>query len=66
MPIFDDEPGAPPARKTTHEVGQDLSRLSVDELAERIDLLRGEIVRLEAAMGSKSAQKAAADLFFKR
>lgn len=66
MPIFDDEPGAPPAKKLAHEVGQDLSRLSVDELAARIGLLREEIARIEAAMSSKSAQKQAADLFFKR
>ena len=66
MPIFDDEPGAPPARKIAHEIGQDLSRLSVEELAERVALLREEIVRLEAAATSKSVQRQAADLFFKR
>ena len=33
--------------------------------AERIALLREEIIRLEAAMKSKQASKAAADLFFK-
>lgn len=66
MPIFDDEPGAPPARKVAHDIGQDLSRLSVEELAERVALLREEIVRLEAAAISKSAQRQAADLFFKR
>lgn len=66
MPIFDDEPGAPPARKVAHEIGQDLSRLSVEELAERAALLREEIARLDAAAAAKSAQRDAADLFFKR
>lgn len=65
MAVFDDEPGAPPARKVEHEIGQDLSRLSVDELAARVALLREEILRLEAAAAAKSAQRDAADLFFK-
>lgn len=65
MPIFDDEPGAPPARKATHEVGQDLSRLSVDEIRARVDLLREEIVRLERAADAKAADRRAADLLFK-
>lgn len=66
MAVFDDEPGAPPARRLAHEVGQDLSRLSVEELAERVGALREEIVRLEREIASKSATRQAADLFFKR
>ncbi|PZQ19150.1 MAG: DUF1192 domain-containing protein [Ancylobacter novellus] len=65
MAVFDDEPGAPAARKVEHEIGQDLSRLSVDELAARVALLRDEILRLETAAAAKSAQRSAADLFFK-
>lgn len=66
MPAFDDESGAPPVRKIAHEVGQDLSRLSVEELAARVELLRAEIARLQREAASKSAQKQAADLLFRR
>jgi uncharacterized small protein (DUF1192 family) len=55
-----------PKKKTVHEIGQDLSLLSIAELAERIALLKEEIARLEAAVASKSATRSAADLFFKR
>ncbi len=44
MAIFDDEPVKKPK---PHEIGQDLSLLSVAELTERIGLLRAEIVRLD-------------------
>lgn len=54
-----------PRRKITHEIGQDLSLLSVGELAERIALLQAEIERLEAAFSSKQASRSAADRFFK-
>ncbi|HXW25450.1 MAG TPA: DUF1192 domain-containing protein [Xanthobacteraceae bacterium] len=56
----------PPKKKTAHEIGQDLSLLSIAELAERVALLKEEIARLEAAMASKSATRTAADQFFKR
>ncbi|MFY9629452.1 MAG: DUF1192 domain-containing protein [Methylocystis sp.] len=49
----------------THVVGQPLDALSVDELAERIEALRAEILRLEAARARKQAANAAADAFFK-
>ena len=65
MGIFDDEPGAPPARKVEHEIGQDLSRISVEELQTRITLLREEIARLEREVSSKSAQRLAADQLFR-
>jgi uncharacterized small protein (DUF1192 family) len=55
-----------PKKKTTHEIGQDLSLLSIGELTERIALLKEEIARLEAAKASKSATRTAADQFFKR
>lgn len=63
MSIFDDEP-AKPSRK--HEIGQDLSLLSVDELRTRIGELRAEIARLEAELTSKGATKAAAESLFRR
>jgi uncharacterized small protein (DUF1192 family) len=62
MPSEDDDR---PRKKITHEIGQDLSLLSVEELAERIALLKGEIERLEAASAKKRASKDAANSFFK-
>jgi uncharacterized small protein (DUF1192 family) len=55
-----------PKKKTVHEIGQDLSLLSIGELTERIALLKEEIGRLEIAKASKSATRTAADAFFKR
>ena len=54
-----------PRKKISHEIGQDLSLLSVEELGERIALLRSEIERLEAASAKKRASKDAANSFFK-
>ena len=54
-----------PRKKITHEIGQDLSLLSVEELTERIALMNAEIERLQAAMTKKRASKDAADSFFK-
>jgi len=55
-----------PKKKVTHEIGQDLSLLSVDELSERIALLRDEIARLEEARAAKGATKSAAEALFRR
>lgn len=63
MAIFEDEPRKPARR---HELGQDLSLLSVAELQERIAQLREEIARLEADIQGKSATKAAAEALFRR
>ena len=54
-----------PRKKVTHEIGQDLSLLSVEELAARIALMQQEIERLQAAMTKKRASKDAANNFFK-
>jgi uncharacterized small protein (DUF1192 family) len=62
MALFDDEPRKPPAR---HEIGQDLSALSLHELSERIALLLDEVERLETAKAAKTASLSAADSFFK-
>ncbi len=64
MPGID--PDDLPKKKITHDVGQDLSLLSVGELAERVGLLKDEIVRLEAEMSRKRASQKAADSFFKK
>ena len=52
--------------KTVHEIGSDLSLLSVTELRERIGALSAEIARLEAVIRSKESSKDAAATFFKR
>jgi uncharacterized small protein (DUF1192 family) len=64
MAAFDDEDR--PKKKIAHEIGQDLSLLSVDELKARIVLMQDEIQRLEADIAQKNAKRAAADQFFKR
>ena len=60
--MFDDDEVKKPKG---HEVGMILDAMSVDELADRIALLEGEIVRLRAAIESKRQSKSAADAFFK-
>ena len=54
-----------PRKKVTHEIGQDLSLLSVEELAERIAVMQQEIERLQVAATKKRASKDAANSFFK-
>jgi uncharacterized small protein (DUF1192 family) len=55
-----------PKKKIVHEIGQDLYLISVEDLAERIALLKQEIARLEAAMAKAQASRSAADQFFKK
>jgi uncharacterized small protein (DUF1192 family) len=62
MALFEDDR---PKRKIAHELGQDLSLLSVGELDERIDLLKAEIARLEADKVQKNSSKAAAQALFR-
>ena len=47
------------------QLGEDLSTLSVDELTERVEDLKAEIVRVEEAIAAKKGSQAAADAFFK-
>lgn len=54
-----------PRKKLAHEIGQDLSLLSVEELQDRIALLKGEIERIDTALSGKRASRSAADKFFK-
>jgi uncharacterized small protein (DUF1192 family) len=63
MAIFDDEPRKKPR---PHEIGQDLSLLSVDELSQRIAMLRDEIARLETERAAKGATKSDAEALFRR
>ena len=64
MPATDDDDR--PKKKIAHEIGHDLTLLSVRELNERIGLLRDEIARLEADIAKKQASRSAADQFFKK
>jgi uncharacterized small protein (DUF1192 family) len=64
MPAVD--PDDLPKKKITHEMGQELTLLSVTELTDRITLLKDEIARLEAEMKRKQASKSAADMVFKK
>ena len=64
MPAIDEDDR--PKKKIVHEIGQDLTLLSVGELTERIGVLKEEIARLEADIVQKRASKSAADLFFKK
>ena len=64
MPAIDEDDK--PKKKINHELGQDLTLLSVEELRDRIDLLKTEIARLEADIKSKQASRSAAEIFFKR
>ena len=54
MSIFDDDRPQPPS---AHEIGSDLSMLSVDELKNRIALLKSEVA------AKASGRKAAESLF---
>jgi uncharacterized small protein (DUF1192 family) len=64
MPAIDDDDK--PKKKISHEIGQDLTLLSVEELGARVQVLHDEIKRLEADMAQKRASRSAADQFFKR
>ena len=55
-----------PRKKPAHAVGEPLEALSVAELSERIEMLREEIARIEAARTQKQAAQSAADAFFKK
>lgn len=62
MAIEDDDR---PRKKISHDIGQDLSLLSLEELTERVALLRAEIARLEEAATRKRASRDAANSIFK-
>lgn len=62
MSLFDDDR---PQKKTVHDIGSDLSLLSVDELSARIDLLKAEIARLESEKAQKGASRSAAESLFR-
>jgi len=63
MDIFDDDRKQV---KRQHEIGQDVSLLSVADLAERIELLKSEIARLEQELAARGSTKQAAEALFRR
>ncbi|MCW5713619.1 MAG: DUF1192 domain-containing protein [Bauldia sp.] len=63
MPFIEEEP--PRKKPAAHTVGDDLSRLSEDELEQRIAILRDEIARIEAVLAAKKASRSAAASFFR-
>jgi len=62
MTFLDDDR---PKKPTAHEIGADLSMLSVDELDARINLLKAEIERLSEEKERKAAGRRAADSLFR-
>ena len=56
----------PKKKSKSHELGQDLSKLSVGELKALIDDLKAEITRVETMHAAKQSSKSAAEAAFKR
>jgi uncharacterized small protein (DUF1192 family) len=54
-----------PRKKISHDMGQDLSLLSVEDIEGRIASLTAEIERLKADAAKKRASRDAANAFFK-
>jgi len=67
LAAYDEESvfGTPKPKPAAHVVGEPLDAMSERELSERIELLRSEIERLEAAMSARRATREAAASFFK-
>jgi uncharacterized small protein (DUF1192 family) len=61
-PFAEERPRPKPA---AHEIGQDLSTLSIVELNERIAILEGEIERLKEARSRKEKSRHEAGAVFK-
>ncbi len=68
MAAFEEEAvfGPPRTKPAAHVIGENVDALSAPELAERIELCRREIERLEAAKAAREATRRAADSVFKR
>jgi len=62
MTFIDDDK---PKRPASHDVGSDLSALSIEDLEQRITLLQDEIARLETEKRKKAADRLAADSLFR-
>ena len=62
MDLEDLEPKKPKA----HQLGADLSKLSVGDLKALAEILRAEVARVEQAMAAKQSSLSAAESVFKR
>jgi uncharacterized small protein (DUF1192 family) len=62
----DDFFSSKPQDPLTLLVKQDLGPLSVDELGERIEILKGEIARIEQHLSDTARHRDAADELFKK
>ncbi|MBL8591540.1 MAG: hypothetical protein ABS35_11850 [Kaistia sp. SCN 65-12] len=60
--MFDDDEVKKPRG---HEVGMPIDTMSVEELEERISLLKGEIGRLEQAIAARNKTRSEAESLFK-
>ena len=54
-----------PKKPASQEIGQDLSKHSVEELEALIETLQQEIARVEEALAAKQSHKSAAEAAFK-
>jgi uncharacterized small protein (DUF1192 family) len=63
MSAFEEDDRPKPAAR--HEIGQDLSQLSLEEIDRRVALLEAEIARLKETRRGKEASRQAAGAFFK-
>ncbi len=63
MAINEDEA---PKKRRVHEIGQELSALSVEELGHRIEELEAEIARIRGELEAKENTRSAADALFRR
>lgn len=64
MSIFPEDDRPKPS--SVHEIGQDLSMLSLAEIDQRVAALKAEIERLAAARAKKDASRTVADAFFRK
>ncbi len=55
-----------PKKAKAHQLGADLSKLSVGDLKALAETLRAEIARVERAMAAKQSSLTAAESVFKR
>ena len=60
--MFDDDAVK---RPRGHEVGMPIDAMSVEELEERIGLLKAEIARLEQAIAARNKTRSEAESLFK-
>jgi uncharacterized small protein (DUF1192 family) len=66
MHVMDTDDIAPPPKKKTYELGQDLAKHSVGDLKALVEALKDEIARVEQTLNAKQSSKSAAELVFKR